>query len=371
MARHLRENAWPDGGAPWGLRGDYRAISGQYDPAIGAARSQALAALALARFALTAGIDAESGAEAMVRAGRVVVDLGVVTEEEADPLADPVSAALLAVAAPMVVGAMPTIDGAMDIGTMEVRAGAAIRALAGAGAGEGGGSGATMEERAVVAWALAVLAERGGATSEADRALADAMVRAVVREAGPTGMISVSPWVPWAMLTLHRAGEIPGAQALRDLRAAVWSRQIGDAVSGTIEQDTEGGIVLTDRAPGPLAAHTLRAIGAMPAMLGDRRLTPDEELLTELARMRRSLRFVVQLMFRAEEAYLARDPARAIGGVRPTLWEPVASVDATSMALIAVCDALGAVRDRAAGPPRGTREPAPAPAVEDDDPALP
>jgi hypothetical protein len=373
MARHLRESAWPDGAAPWGLRGDYRAISAQYDPAIAAPRSQALAALALARFALTPGIDAESSAEAIERAGRLVVDLGVVTEDETDPLADPVSAALAAVAAPIIVAAMPTIDGAMDIGAMGVRAAGAIRAVANASAEAAPAP--SSEERAVVAWALAVLAETRSATAGTDRALAEGMVRGLMREVGPTGLISVSPWVPWAMLTLHRTGEIPAALALRDLRAAVWSRQIGDAVAGTMDQDTEGGIVVVERVGGPTAAHTLRAIGALPAMLGDRRLTSDDELLTELARMRRSLRFVVQLMFRAEEAYLARDPARAIGGVRPALWEPVASVDATSMALIAVCDALGAVRDRAAGTPQGTPrsngEPAPAPAVQEDDPALP
>ena len=86
----------------------------------------------------------------------------------------------------------------------------------------------------------------------------------------------------------------------------------------------------------------------MATMLGDRRLTTDEEFLGELARVRRSLRFVMQLMFRGEEAHLARNPQRAIGGVRPALWEPVASIDATAMGLLTVCDALEAVGARAA-----------------------
>ena len=347
MAQHLQTSTWSEGSGPWGLRGDYRAISGKYDPAVAPPRSQALAALALARFARSPGVDGDSATVALESAGRLIVELAVVTRDEADPLADPVSAAIIAVAAATVVDADPTIEGAMDIGALGARARAATRAMGAVAADPA--STTTDEELAVVAWSLAAASRRFDGGAAEDRALAEALVSQLVRRVGAAGLITVAPWVPWAMLELHPVGEVPGAVALIDFRALVWARQIGDSVVGTEDQDFEGGVVLGPTSAPPNAAHTLRAIGAMPAMLADPRVTPDDQLLAELAAVRRSLRFVVQLMFRTDETYLARDPNRAIGGVRPALWEAIAADDATSMALITVCDALRAVRARSGG----------------------
>ena len=347
MANHLQVNTWTEGVGAWGLRGDYRAISGKYEPPIATARTQALAALALAHFARCPGIDVEPASAALAHAARLIVELASVTPGETDPLDDPVGAALIAVAAAFVVEADPAIESAMEIGALGARARAATRAVA-ARASEPEPT-VTDEELAVVTWSVAVASRRFDGGAAEDRVLAEALVSQIVRRVGPAGLITVAPWVPWAMLELHPVGEVPGAVALIDFRGMVWARQIGDSVVGTVDQDFEGGVVLSPVAGPPNAAHTLRAIGAMPAMLGDPRVTPSDQLLTELAAMRRSLRFVIQLMFRTEETYLAREPNRALGGVRPALWEAIASDDATSMALITVCDALRAVRARSGG----------------------
>lgn len=339
MARHLRESAWPEGADPLGLRGNYRAISAQYDPPVASARTQALAAYALARFGTTPGMGAESSGDAIALAARVLAELAVVSPGEDDPLADPVASALVAVAAPMVVAVDPRMEVALAVAEFGTKARAAAREAAQSGA-------ASQESAAVVAWALARVSRSADGAALTDRAIAEGMVREVMRSGGVDGLLSASPWVVWAALELQPEGELSGEVALRDLRSATWARQIGDAVAGTGDQDYEGGIVLTAEPTPPNAAHTLRALSALPAMLGDARLTPEDEVLAEVARVRRSLRFVLQLMFRDEEAYLARDRDRAIGGVRPALWEPVASTDATAMGLIVISDTLRAVRSR-------------------------
>jgi hypothetical protein len=342
MAKNLEESMW-SGTEPFGIRGDYRAVSGAYEPPFARPRSQALAALALIRFANTPGIADADRASAMATCADLLGDLGSVAEPEEDPIGDPVAAAMSAAACPMLLDASPDADRAEAIRAFGVRA---LEGIVLVGAKGEDAQAASAEERSVVAWALASIAQRGGPDSAAHRSTAEAMVRQLVREGGTEGLVSLMPWIAWATLELHPDGDIPSAVALRDVRAMAWTHQVGDGVASTPDLDFEGGVVFSAGGGVPTAS-TLRVVSAMAVLLGDRRMTSDDEFLGELARVRRSLRFVMQLMFRAEEAYLARNPARAIGGVRPAPWEPVVSVDATAIGLLTVCDALEAVGARA------------------------
>jgi len=343
MCANLHKSMWT-GREPFGIRGDYRAISGQYEPPFARPRSQALAALALARFAESPGVTEPDRSIALATAAEILADLGEVVEPEEDPLADPVAAAMAASTCRKVLGTRAAPDHAEVIRAFGARATEAVLKIT---ATPESTKAASPEERAVVAWALAELAQARGPDADTLRAKAESMVRALIRESGAEGVVSLMPWLAWAMLELAPEGEIPSAVALRDVRSMVWAHQLGDAVAGTPDLDLEGGVVFS-RAPGALpTASTLRVISAMAMLLGDRRLTSDEEFLTELARVRRSLRFVVQLMFREQEAYLARSPDRAIGGVRSALWDPTMSIDATAMGVLTICEALEAVADRA------------------------
>lgn len=342
MAANLRSSMWTDQ-EPFGIRGDYRAVSGQYEPAIARPRSQALAALALVRFAESAGISQADRTDALTTAADLVADLAAVVPPEEDPHTDPVAAAMSSAACPMLLEAFPTADRAADIAALGARSLETITKIA---TQADTTSAPTAEESAVVAWALATCARRGGADAPSLRSASEALVRRLIREGGTEGMVSLMPWIAWAILELHPEGDIPAAVALRDVRALTWTHQIGEEYTATPDLDLEGGVVFSQAGGGAPTASTLRVVSAMARLMGDPRMTSDEELLVELARIRRSLRFVVQLMFRADEAYLARNPDRAIGGVRPALWEPTVSVDATSMALLTVCDALEAVAAR-------------------------
>jgi len=82
-------------------------------------------------------------------------------------------------------------------------------------------------------------------------------------------------------------------------------------------------------------------------MLGDERVTDDEELFAQLSTLLRSMRFVMQLSVDRAEGHNYPVPERAMGGLRLSIWEQTVSIDATSLGLISICELLDAMDKRA------------------------
>ena len=82
-------------------------------------------------------------------------------------------------------------------------------------------------------------------------------------------------------------------------------------------------------------------------MLGDKRLTHDDEVAGELASTRTSLRFVRQLAVDDAVMHMFRDAQRAKGGIRLALWDQTLTLDASSMGLLCATEVLRSVAERA------------------------
>jgi hypothetical protein len=88
-------------------------------------------------------------------------------------------------------------------------------------------------------------------------------------------------------------------------------------------------------------------------MLGDQRLTEDAEVPQETMRLLESLRFLRQLTADEAECHMYKDPAKALGGVRNSLFDQRMPPEATAMTLLAVCEtikSLEAIKARNAAP---------------------
>ena len=309
-------------------------------------RDQAIAAFALARYAGAPGVDAALGAEAARLASRVLVSLETVSPGEADPLAEPVSAAACVIAADAIgAEAARRAEPELDVGGAFVAG--ARDAVVAFGADDGAVGRLAPGARALVAFALAVAAER----DDSVRPLAERRVRELFRRTPVEALPDVMPWLLWAELRLTAAdGPVPAAQALRDMRAVVWQFQIDEDDAGEGNADLAGGIVFNLGRTLLPGWQSLRPLGAIATMLGDPRLTDPGELAPELARLGRSLRFVAQLSVRESELHMMRDARRARGGVRRALWDQTQPLGAQSMALLTLTETLRSVRARSGGP---------------------
>ena len=200
---------------------------------------------------------------------------------------------------------------------------------------EGGISGA------IEAAALAITPGKGEA--------ARARVQQMWEQIEPGRHVALMPFLAWAELDLAQSEErVPAASALRRVRELVWQHQLQEADTGERQRDLVGGIVFTQRrVPVPTAQAAL-PVAMTARLLGDVRVTPEQELGSEVQNHLRSLRFLRQLTVDAASATLSSRPEAVRGGVRGTLWEQSISSEATALTLIAVCDTLASLEAIAA-----------------------
>ena len=179
-----------------------------------------------------------------------------------------------------------------------------------------------------------------------DRALES--VRALLRETPPGEAVSLLPWIGWAELDLAGdAADIPSEIALRDVRSMVWRHQLQPADVGEDGRDLVGGVVFTrGRAPLP-SWQTMRPLAFLATMFGDDRLTDAADVPDEATRPLASLRFVMQLAVGDAEMHMFRDRARALGGVRLAPWDQRQTLEASSLALLTLSEAIHAAARRA------------------------
>jgi len=340
-AAHIQSHAWR-GGEPLGLKGNYVPLTDVYAPPVASPREQGVAVLALLRFSATPGV-AATDADAARAVGVEVLDkLTQVVKPEADPAARAVDSAAWCIALAELdraqVGVAPEVRQRLD--AFKARAGATLARAFGASGWE---ASVTPGERAMVACALAV-----GAKDGASRETAANAVRDLFKNTAPGELVALMPWLAWGELALPNAADpVPAGEALRQLRATCGQFRLTDEQVGADSPDFVGGIVFGKSAAPLPTWQTARALPALGTMLGDKRLTNDDEVPAELLALTASLRFLRQLQVDKPVTHMFRDPSRAMGGVRAALWDQTVSLDATSMTLLAACEVLRAADARA------------------------
>ena len=335
-AEHLLSREWPTSDR-CGMAGDYVLASGSYEPIIAPALDQAAAAWALSRYARSAGVERSSASRAGRLAERLLADLAVEEPDETPWGTD------IAAGAMTLIALEEARRAGLDLASAQPTRQRSAELLASAYAEPAGWSESVpVALRPLVVLALAEL----GAGHEA---VARAAVRALFRDIEPGELVSAMPWLAWAEWRLAGAGEaLPAAAAVLEMRSLVHAHRLRTEDLDPRWLDLAGGVSFTRGGAGLPTWTTLRAAAVLGTALGDTRFTPDASLGRELAELTPMLRFLLQLQIGTEGAVLARDPSRAVGGVRPAVWEARASVQATCLALVAICETLDSLERRAA-----------------------
>lgn len=206
----------------------------------------------------------------------------------------------------------------------------------------------TAPERALVLYAYSIHDCR---PDESAMRHLEKLVRQQLGEHTPGQSAGLMPWMGWAELNLQELKcdpgdvdappDIPSAIALREMRAQCWKHQLGMADVTEDSADLLGGIVFTRGSGTPLPTwQCVRPIAFIATMLGDDRLTEPAERQQETFRLLMALRFLRQLQADDTCGWMYPEPARAIGGIRASTWDHTMPPDATSLTLMAVCEAI-------------------------------
>lgn len=343
IAAHLRSHVWsretPIG---FGLHGAYEPATGRYEPMIAEPRAQALAAFALLRFSRTPGIDEADAEAARTLGGSVLRDLTIVEAEESDPGSDPIAASMWLVGWSELVA---WDELSRNDETFSEFARIAFDSVIGAIDDPERWNTLPEGARALVAHALVRADEHLPGRGARERART--VVRRLFVTVDPARLTSLMPWIGWAELRLAGDNPVPAEIALREFRDLVWQFRV-DEPPGHPNADLSGGIVFTRGGAALPTWHTFRPLAFIATMIARDGLTDDEELGLQVASLRPSLRYLLQLTLREPGLFLAVSETRALGGVRNAMWDPTLDLDANAMALLTLCETLRAVAIRSA-----------------------
>ncbi|MBC7834635.1 MAG: hypothetical protein H7Y88_05980 [Phycisphaerales bacterium] len=294
----------------------YDPLRNRSDPDRSGSGSEALAGYALARYAAS-GIDAEpAGLRAAAAKMRAAAHLRF--DAKAD---DAFARCALVLADVALTGALK--DGQRSVDELEA-------ALLDEGKLK---ETLPVTSRGIAAYALTLAKSRHAA----------GVVRQVFRETPDADLVAQMPWLGWAELELAKVEATPdlaAALALRRMRALLWEFQIAREGLSTDDADLAGGVVFTTSLPPRPNSQIVRPLAFVASMLADSRLTEAGERAPELARLLSALRFVRQLTAGEATMWMYARPEIARGGVRSSLWDQSMPVDATSLALLSVCEAV-------------------------------
>ncbi len=339
IARHLLTHEWR-GAEPLGMTGAYLPHRDAYDPPIATPSEQALAAIALSRFARVPGCDGAIREESQRFAMRLLQRLTIVESGEPDPLADPLACALWLIARDDLNRSADAIQGMLSP-EFATRARSTVAELF--DIERGWQASAPRRQRALFTHCLAVLAR-----DDPDlRDLADAALGERFRTVDAGRLVAEMPWLGWAAIEL--AGDAPSigaAPRLRLLAEASWASQVTPERSASWAPDLAGGIVFGSGSASLPTWQTLRPLAFLGTALGDPRLVGAEEFAPELASMRRSLRFVLQLQVRAPFSALVRVPERSEGGIRLSTWDQTLRIEASALGLLTLSETLSSLESR-------------------------
>ncbi len=330
MAHHLIARRWPLNEA-LGMVGTVHPVTGRSEPMVATAYEQAMSAMALRRFARTAGVAQTSALEAEAVAVVILTELASVEVTEIAPWNDAASSAMCVIAATQ---GGRTRDIGFEVADMLDKCAESVRAAFDTEAGFS----ATLPEaaRGDVSLALVRLAFESGEPDEMNKA--EQAIRRSLIDAGPGGLPMLLPWIGFAEVELAGTAAIPSAVALRDARDLVWEHQMTRADVDADTRDFIGGIVFTRTGNMVPSWQSAKPIAFIAKMLGDERLTETDEQGAEIIRMVQAMRFLRQLMADKYVGYRYANPAKAIGGVRTTLWDDRMPAPATALSLLAACE---------------------------------
>lgn len=317
------------------MTGDIRMGTGQRVTALLPARSQAVAAFALLRYTRTPGAEPVLAQRAERDARRLITAL---MRNAGEPIERDVAAAWLIAFEELRLtarwGRGPADEGERDaLRAFGVRAAETLLAEI--------PDDLSPPQRAFEAYALARVGMSERSARPEVLETATSRIATLLRETERDQLVALMPWLGWAVLETSPDGTgIAPAVALRELRRMVWTFRIDETDLG---DDLLGGISFS-RGRGALATwQSFKPLAFLAAMLGDTRLTEPATKTGELAELRRSLRFVMQLTVRARETHLARDPLAVIGAARPSPWDFTASAEASALALLTICESLRSI----------------------------
>jgi len=332
LAEFLWNQRWP-GDEKYGIQGTYDPIRGINESPFAGPAQQALVALAMwRRIPLIRGPEIRRARESI---NDWVFDLALanaaVAPGEAEPWVDPVSAALWwRVLDEMLVFPIEhSITGSFrevrDPNLVDMKQRCRDR-LAEALKSPGQ---LQPESRAAVAWVLS------GARGESfDQDEAQRFVSSTLVNTPPSRLPGSLPWLGWA------ARGKAAAPAFREVRAQLWQHQLRSEDLPANAGDVSGGVLFTtSKQPLPTWQVT-RPLAFVATMLGDPNMTEPAEVPKELARLLASLRFLNQLGAHEAECHMYKDPARALGGIRNSLFDQRMQPEANAMTLLTVCETL-------------------------------
>ncbi|MFG0256932.1 MAG: hypothetical protein ACF8GE_03415 [Phycisphaerales bacterium JB043] len=178
----------------------------------------------------------------------------------------------------------------------------------------------------------------------AETPVGESAMERLLRDLGPTELTSAMPWLGWTTMVLApENGENESAVALRAMRELVWRHQLEEVLLPVPDRDLAGGIVFTSSSNPLPTAQLVRPMAMLATMLGDRRLTSEEELTGELTSLMRSMRFLQQLCAGESEGHMYVDPEAARWGVRSALWDQRMTLEHSAMGLLVVAETLDSV----------------------------
>jgi hypothetical protein len=340
-AAHLLARRWP-GDEAIAFMGDYLPASGQFEPLVAPPLEQALATLALARYAGSPGISASLGASAADAAWRALDSLRTAAPGETDTLADPIAAgAWLAAYAEL--RASPSPEPPIGLSSERLDAFAARAVDLALAAVDAERPLLPAPGRAIIALGLARAAAFQDDRADALTLAARTHVRRLFREAGPGSIVALMPWLLLAELAARdEADDVPSAEALDQLRELVGRHTITRTDAGPEAADLVGGIVFT-RGRTPLPTwQSLKPIATLAIMLRDPRLTPADDRPRAFAELIPLLRFTMQLQADDAAGHMYANPDRAAGGFRAALWDQTMPLDTHALGLLALTEALRA-----------------------------
>lgn len=339
LATHLVRRRWP-GPERLGMLGLYDPVQGRHDPIVAPPLEQALAVIALLKYAELGGLDEQNASLASQTAARWLGDLAVLEKGETEPWEPSQAPAVLAAC-----GLLARRGGlAPEVAAMAGRCLEIVRPMY--SPAEGWSAALPPARRSLAAYAMVAWAGSPGAPPE-DLSWARSALRAVYRDLPPQRLVEQMPWLAWAEIdAAPPAQPLPAAAAFEELRALILSHTITPESAGPDEQDLIGGVVFTRGGARRPTWQSLRAIAPMAAMLADERATPAAQVPERLAGLLPGLRFIAQLSAGDAESLMYAQRDRARHGVRRALWDQAMPVEATAVSLIAVSDALRAI-DRA------------------------
>lgn len=337
------------------LPGTYQPTADRFQPERASPVDAALACLALGRYARLERLD-EEAAEAAAKAARdglraTLEQIGM-DVEAANPTPDDASALSTAAAAILVAaiadtpgaGALkPARDELADLALAAREPGGGFRRAA-----SGRADPAPAPQQALIAHALVRLYDHTRRRDALEAAQA-AMSR-LWREHDQREAVALLPWIALAEQDLHRLGKgTPGLLALRETLRAVRAAQVtaaddSDALEPGAVREAIGGFKLQSGLVDEPTWHSARPLIALAAALPNERFVGREDQSQWLVDAALGLRFLAQLTLTRDAAWYARQPSRAIGGVRTAFWDNRQPVPATALALLAAVEFDHSVR---------------------------